>query len=112
MLPRPSAPAPLQGGYSGDREPLRNALWTDVSFAGLRKRTAPLSDDGGAPRLGRRLRAGAVPSCPHRRAVTPCYGPAVKLWIDADAAPRDVKEIVFRTARRLRIETVLVARTW
>src|SRR5437868_13938055 len=81
MLPRPSAPAPLQGGYSGDREPLRNALWTDVSFAGLRKRTAPLSDDGGAPRLGRRLRAGAVPSCPHRRAVTPCYGPAVTLWI-------------------------------
>jgi len=33
----------------------------------------------------------------------------VKLWIDADAAPRDVKEIAFRTARRLRIETVLVA---
>jgi uncharacterized protein YaiI (UPF0178 family) len=33
----------------------------------------------------------------------------MKLWIDADAAPRDVKEIVFRTARRLRIETVLVA---
>jgi uncharacterized protein YaiI (UPF0178 family) len=33
----------------------------------------------------------------------------VKLWIDADAAPRDVKEIVYRTARRLRIETVLVA---
>jgi uncharacterized protein len=33
----------------------------------------------------------------------------LKLWIDADAAPRDVKEIVFRTARRLRIETVLVA---
>jgi uncharacterized protein len=33
----------------------------------------------------------------------------MKLWIDADAAPRDVKEIVFRAARRLRIETVLVA---
>jgi uncharacterized protein len=33
----------------------------------------------------------------------------LKLWIDADAAPRDVKEIVYRTARRLRIETVLVA---
>lgn len=33
----------------------------------------------------------------------------MKLWIDADAAPRDVKEIAFRTARRLRIETVLVA---
>jgi uncharacterized protein YaiI (UPF0178 family) len=33
----------------------------------------------------------------------------LKLWIDADAAPRDVKEIVFRAARRLKLETVLVA---
>jgi hypothetical protein len=31
------------------------------------------------------------------------------LWIDADAAPRDVKEIVFRAARRLELPTVLVA---
>src|SRR5690349_21793208 len=33
----------------------------------------------------------------------------VTLWIDADAAPRDVKEIVFRAAKRLEMETVLVA---
>ena len=33
----------------------------------------------------------------------------MKLWVDADAAPRDVKEIVFRAAQRLGIETVLVA---
>jgi uncharacterized protein YaiI (UPF0178 family) len=33
----------------------------------------------------------------------------LKLWIDADAAPRDVKEIVFRAAKRLEMETVLVA---
>lgn len=33
----------------------------------------------------------------------------MKLWIDADAAPRDVKEIVFRAAKRLELETVLVA---
>jgi uncharacterized protein YaiI (UPF0178 family) len=33
----------------------------------------------------------------------------VKLWIDADAAPRDVKEIAFRAAKRLEMETVLVA---
>jgi uncharacterized protein len=33
----------------------------------------------------------------------------MKLWIDADAAPRDVKEIVFRAARRLELDTVLVA---
>ena len=31
------------------------------------------------------------------------------IWVDADAAPRDVKEIVFRAARRLEIEAVLVA---
>ena len=33
----------------------------------------------------------------------------MKLWIDADAAPRDVKEIVYRAASRLDIQTVLVA---
>ncbi|HET7456422.1 MAG TPA: YaiI/YqxD family protein [Gemmatimonadaceae bacterium] len=33
----------------------------------------------------------------------------MKLWIDADATPRDVKEIVFRAAHRLRLDTVLVA---
>src|SRR5688572_29254954 len=42
-------------------------------------------------------------------------GPAdtpVKLWIDADAAPREVKEIIFRAARRLRLEAVQVANRW
>lgn len=33
------------------------------------------------------------------------------LWIDADAAPREVKEIVFRAALRLEIPAVLVANT-
>jgi uncharacterized protein YaiI (UPF0178 family) len=33
----------------------------------------------------------------------------MKIWIDADAAPRDVKEIVFRAAKRLQIPTTLVA---
>lgn len=33
----------------------------------------------------------------------------MKIWIDADAAPREVKELVFRAARRLEIDTVLVA---
>ena len=33
----------------------------------------------------------------------------MKIWIDADAAPRDVKEIVFRAAKRLSIPVVLVA---
>jgi uncharacterized protein len=33
----------------------------------------------------------------------------VKIWIDADAAPREVKEIVFRAARRLQLDTRLVS---
>jgi uncharacterized protein YaiI (UPF0178 family) len=33
----------------------------------------------------------------------------MKIWIDADAAPRDVKELVFRAAQRLGIETILVS---
>jgi len=33
----------------------------------------------------------------------------LKIWIDADATPRDVKEIVFRAARRLGLEAILVA---
>ena len=33
----------------------------------------------------------------------------VRLWIDADAAPRDVKEIVYRASERLKLATVLVA---
>lgn len=31
------------------------------------------------------------------------------IWIDADAAPREVKELVFRASKRLAIDTVLVA---
>ena len=37
------------------------------------------------------------------------YHVPVTIWIDADAAPRDVKEIVFRAAQRLGIDAVLVA---
>lgn len=33
----------------------------------------------------------------------------MKLWLDADAAPRDVKEVCLRAAERLHLETVLVA---
>jgi uncharacterized protein YaiI (UPF0178 family) len=33
----------------------------------------------------------------------------ITLWIDADAAPRDVKEICFRASERLALATVLVA---
>src|SRR5256885_14873014 len=33
----------------------------------------------------------------------------MKLWVDADAAPRDVKDVCFRASERLSLETVLVA---
>lgn len=33
----------------------------------------------------------------------------MRLWVDADAAPRDVKEIVARAARRVEVPAVLVA---
>lgn len=33
----------------------------------------------------------------------------MKLWIDADAAPRDAKELIFRASKRLGIEVTLVA---
>jgi uncharacterized protein YaiI (UPF0178 family) len=33
----------------------------------------------------------------------------MKLWIDADAAPRDVKEVCVRASERLKLYTVLVA---
>jgi uncharacterized protein YaiI (UPF0178 family) len=33
----------------------------------------------------------------------------MKLWIDADAAPREVKEICYRASERLKLVTVLVA---
>lgn len=36
-------------------------------------------------------------------------GAALRIWLDADAAPRDVKELVFRAAKRLGLPTVLVA---
>ena len=35
--------------------------------------------------------------------------PAGRMWIDADACPRDVKELVFRAAERLRIPVMMVA---
>ena len=33
----------------------------------------------------------------------------MKLWLDADAAPREVKEVCYRTSERLQLETILVA---
>jgi uncharacterized protein YaiI (UPF0178 family) len=33
----------------------------------------------------------------------------MRIWVDADAAPRDVKDVVFRAAKRLEIPTTLVA---
>lgn len=35
-----------------------------------------------------------------------------KIWVDADACPKAVKEIVFKTSRRLNINIILVANTY
>lgn len=37
------------------------------------------------------------------------FGKLMKLWLDADATPREVKEICFRASERLSLATVLVA---
>ena len=34
------------------------------------------------------------------------------IWVDADAAPRAVKEILYRAAERARIDLILVANQW
>jgi uncharacterized protein YaiI (UPF0178 family) len=34
---------------------------------------------------------------------------SMKLWLDADATPREVREICFRASERLQLDTVLVA---
>lgn len=44
-----------------------------------------------------------------RIAATFSNGAILKIWIDADAAPRDVKELVFRASKRLNLPTILVA---
>ena len=33
----------------------------------------------------------------------------MRIWVDADSAPRDAKEIVYRTAKRLSIDAIFVA---
>ncbi|MBK8006498.1 MAG: YaiI/YqxD family protein [Gemmatimonadetes bacterium] len=33
----------------------------------------------------------------------------MKIWIDADAAPRDVKDLIYRASKRLGVEVILVA---
>jgi len=40
---------------------------------------------------------------------SPRKGVLLKIWIDADATPREVKELVFRAAKRLGVNTILVA---
>ena len=32
-----------------------------------------------------------------------------RIWIDADACPRDVKELVFRAGERLQLQVIVVA---
>lgn len=43
---------------------------------------------------------------------SPANPPATRIWVDADACPVVIKEILFRAAERARVETVLVANQW
>ncbi len=36
----------------------------------------------------------------------------MKIWVDADACPKTVKEILFRAADRLKIDVIFVANQW
>ncbi|MCD9086849.1 YaiI/YqxD family protein [Stenotrophomonas sp. SY1] len=43
---------------------------------------------------------------------TPLSPAPLRIWVDADACPVVIKEILFRAAERAGIETVLVANQW
>ena len=47
----------------------------------------------------------------NERLVLPKYKPN-KIWIDADACPLAVKELIFKTSRRLNIGVILVANSY
>ena len=75
-------------------------MGTDDSAAAIR---APAARDD-------RVRYPRPSAVEIREIVVPPQAPStMKLWIDADAAPRDVKDVVYRAAERLRLDTVLVA---
>jgi uncharacterized protein YaiI (UPF0178 family) len=60
-------------------------------------------------RIGLRLSCGRQPSARSAQLEPGEEGAPLKIWIDADAAPREVKELTFRAAKRLGISAVLVA---
>ncbi|WP_312915172.1 YaiI/YqxD family protein [Stenotrophomonas sp.] len=43
---------------------------------------------------------------------SPANAPTTRIWVDADACPVVIKEILFRAAERAQIETILVANQW
>ena len=99
------SPPALPGGHrSRVRAPLAGACR-------LRFGCTHVVDSGSPHRAGCHQRAAHPPGCVGRRLTKRLQRrePSLKIWIDADAAPRDVKELVFRAAKRLAIETVLVA---
>lgn len=40
------------------------------------------------------------------------FGENVKIWIDADACPKDVKEVVFKAAERTKTDVCMVANSY
>src|SRR5690554_4715945 len=44
--------------------------------------------------------------------MTDAQPPSTRIWVDADACPGPIKEILFRAAERARIPVTLVANQW
>jgi uncharacterized protein YaiI (UPF0178 family) len=61
------------------------------------------SGEGGVPGGAGSASDGVVPPA------APAALPPLTIWVDADAAPREVKEIVFRAGKRLSLGVTLVA---
>ncbi|MGV8960353.1 MAG: YaiI/YqxD family protein [Stenotrophomonas sp.] len=44
--------------------------------------------------------------------LAPAIPPPTRIWVDADACPGVIKDILFRAAERAQVETTLVANQW
>lgn len=49
---------------------------------------------------------------PQAAVEAPAQGEPAQIWVDADACPGAVKEILFRAAERIRVRVTLVANQW
>ena len=65
------------------------------------------TDVRGASHLRKAAQRSPISAARRRRNATDLG--ALRIWLDADATPRDVKDIVFRAAHRLALDAIVVA---